>query len=112
MRTIIITALLLIGSVVWAVSPPQLMEIEHSIRLQSRQFAEENSTLNRVTTEYEVGDNQVFWRWNLSVMPPAWVQESATCRAVGEHCYVFVADTEWNVHMDQADVNDVMLYLE
>lgn len=67
---------------------------------------------NRDTRDYQVGDTNIFWRWNLSVMPPLWIQTPATCRAVGEHCYIFVADNEWNVHMDQTDVDAVLARLE
>jgi sensor histidine kinase YesM len=45
-------------------------------------------------------------------MPPGWIQLPATCRAVGEHCYVFVADEEWQITMDEADVQEVFNYLE
>jgi len=53
----------------------------------------------------EVGDTLTFWAWDLTVMPPVWIQVPATCRAVGDDCYVFVADDQWNVNMDQADVD-------
>jgi len=45
-------------------------------------------------------------------MPPGWEQATATCRAVGEHCYIFVSNEEWNVTMTQADVDTVFDYLE
>ncbi len=61
---------------------------------------------------YQIGDTESFWKWNLSVMPPTNVLSPATCRAVGDHCYLFVADSEWNVHMDQTDVDSIMVYLE
>jgi len=51
-----------------------------------------------------VGDTTSFWAWDLTVMPPAWIMVPATCRAVGEYCYVFVADDQWNVNMDSTDV--------
>jgi hypothetical protein len=56
----------------------------------------------------QVGDPKVFWAWDFTVMPPVWIQVPSTCRAVGRNCYVFVADDQWNVHMDQADVNLVV----
>lgn len=64
------------------------------------------------TRSYIVGDTHSFWRWNLSVMPPTWIQTLATCRAVGEHCYVFVANSEWNVHINQANIDTIMVRLE
>ena len=52
----------------------------------------------------EVGDTMTFWAWDLTTMPPPWILVPATCRAVGEYCYVFVADDQWNVNMDSVDV--------
>jgi len=66
----------------------------------------------RESREYEVGDQHTFWRYDLSIMPPGWLQTPSTCRASGEHCYVFVADEEWQVHMDESDVQEVFNYLE
>lgn len=67
---------------------------------------------SRETRNYEVGDQKIFWRWDLSDMPPAWIQGTATCRAVGNHSYVFVDDSEWEYHMDDSDVQLVLNYLE
>lgn len=64
------------------------------------------------TTSYNVGDTKMFWRYNLSVMPPSWIQQQATCRAVGEKSYVFVADADWGTKMTQEDVDIVLNYLE
>ena len=62
--------------------------------------------------EYVVGETKMFWRFDFTHMPPGWEQVQATCRAVGEYCYVFISDEEWNVHMDQGDVDIVFNYLE
>lgn len=62
--------------------------------------------------EFAVGDTMTFWSWMLSVMPPQWIQVPSTCRAVGEHCYIFVADNQWNIHMDQSDIDIILPYLE
>jgi len=67
---------------------------------------------SRITREYEVGDTHTYWRYDLSVMPPGWIQVPSTCRAVGEHSYVFVADSEWQINMDDSDVQEVINYLE
>jgi hypothetical protein len=67
---------------------------------------------NNPTRNFAVGDTKTFWRWNLAVMPPTWVQTASTCRAVGEHCYLFVADSDWNTHMTQANVDSAMVRLE
>lgn len=58
------------------------------------------------------GDTKTFWSWNLSVMPPQWIQVPATCRAVGDSCYIFVADDQWNVHMTQENVDTVLAHFE
>jgi hypothetical protein len=96
--------------------PQQLEEIQKQVAVQAG--ALQNSPihqqfrLNQPSRSYIVGDTHIFWRWNLSVMPPTWIQTPATCRAVGEHCYVFVADSDWNVHMTQANVDTVLVRLE
>ncbi|MCP4584117.1 MAG: hypothetical protein GY839_21095, partial [candidate division Zixibacteria bacterium] len=61
---------------------------------------------------HEVGDTMTFWNWDLSIMPPQWILVPATCRAVTEHAYVFVADDQWNVHMDSDAVAQVAYYWE
>lgn len=63
-------------------------------------------------TIHEVGDTMTFWSLDLSVMPPNWELVPATCRAVTEYSYVFVADDQWNVHMDSVDVDTVTYYWE
>jgi hypothetical protein len=64
------------------------------------------------TTDHIVGDTMTFWRWDLTVMPPTWILEPSTCRAVTDFSYVFVADDQWNVNMDSADVAQVAYYWE
>ncbi|MFC1800033.1 FlgD immunoglobulin-like domain containing protein [Candidatus Eisenbacteria bacterium] len=56
----------------------------------------------------QVGDTMTFWAWDFATMPPPWILVPATCRAVGEYCYVFVDDDQWNVNMDSADVSLVV----
>ena len=75
-------------------------------------FQHENIKSMAMNRDYEVGDTEVFWSWALNVMPPVWIQVPSTCRAVGEHCYIFVADDQWNLHMDQDDVDLILPYLE
>lgn len=59
-----------------------------------------------------VGDTRAFWSWDLGQMPPRDVQVPSTCRAVGEHTYVFVADDQWETNVDQQDVDAVLEALE
>ena len=62
---------------------------------------------------YEVGDEESFWRWSFTVMPPANVLEDATCRAVGDHSYIFVSDDAWEEgYMDQDAVDEIYERLE
>ena len=56
----------------------------------------------------DVGDTRSFWGWDLSEMPPADREFTATCRGVGEHGYVWVEDAVWNDHMNADDVEDVL----
>ncbi len=67
---------------------------------------------NNKSVDYIVGDTKTFWRWDLTVMPPLWVQEPATCRAVGELSYIFIADDQWDVNINQSDVDLSMSFLE
>ncbi len=60
----------------------------------------------------EVGDVRDFWAWDLSIMPPDQLLVPATCRAVGDYTYVFVADEEWGTYVDQAEVDAFMTAFE
>jgi hypothetical protein len=89
----------------------QFEEFKRDISQQTEQWQGKHQS-NRNSRDYQIGDTFVFWAWNLTVMPPLWIQTPATCRAVGDHCYIFVADDQWNVHMNQADIDIVLPYLE
>ena len=69
----------------------------------------ENSKNSRT---YSVGDTESFWKWNFTAMPPSNQLLASTCRAVGEHFYMFVADEEWNDTMNQADIDTIFPYLD
>ncbi len=75
------------------------------IKMQGQSFLYENR-------DVQIGDTMTFWAWNLTVMPPLWIQVPATCRAVGDSCYIFVADNQWNINMDQVDVDTVLEHFE
>ncbi|MEZ4224757.1 MAG: hypothetical protein R3B13_27645 [Polyangiaceae bacterium] len=51
---------------------------------------------------------RAFWTWDLAVMPPTDVQIPASCRGETDHAYVYVADTSWNVDIDQAQVSKIL----
>jgi len=110
--------------IIFIVSGIILSAVEHPVELQNKideayritSELKQNNQIwineNKDTREYNVGDTDTFWKWDLSIMPPQNVEESATCRAVGEHCYIFVSDAEWNVHMNQDDIDVIYPYLE
>ncbi len=117
MKTKLLLFILIISGMLLA-APDHPLELQKKIAEAHRITAELKLTdqlqikNDRVTREYNVGDTDSFWKWDLSIMPPQNVLESATCRAVGEHCYIFVSDAEWNVHMDQTDIDAIYPFLE
>ncbi len=116
MRYILSITILLMTVSIYATMNSDFESFRRDLSMQTAQWKDsahhQAIRESRDTRDYEVGDTRTFWRWNLSVMPPSWIQSEATCRAVGEHCYLFVADDQWGVHMDQDDVDTVMPYLE
>ena len=54
-----------------------------------------------------VGTQKEFFTWDMSVMPPGEKTITATCRAVGEHAYVFVDDAVWERLVTEEDVFEV-----
>ncbi len=116
MKKVITILLCLIALTITAKVPEELESILRDIKAQSMEFkdSEEHKTIrnSRETRDYALGDTETFWRWDLSNMPPSWIQTPSTCRAVGNHCYIFVADSEWNTHMTQADVDTALNHFE
>ena len=112
--TILLVAILTV--ILNSITPTEFKQIERNLEKQAAKYQNSgyhnNLKAQKVTTEYNVGDTKTLWKWDLSVMPPAWVQAPSTCKAVGEHCYIFVADEDWQTHMDESDVQVVMNYLE
>lgn len=62
--------------------------------------------------DYQVGDTREFWSWDLSQMPPQDVLVPSTCRAVGDHVYLFVADDQWGSSVAEQDLPSIMDALE
>jgi hypothetical protein len=56
-----------------------------------------------VPPHHSVGDHRQFWTWEFSVMPPTFRRVDTTCRAAGQHCLIYVEDSEWGsvVNEDQ-----------
>ncbi len=56
----------------------------------------------------EVGDSWVWWLWVHDPMPPHFEQHVCTVRGKSDRGYVVVRDLEWNVSMDQSDVDAIL----
>ena len=116
MKFFIIVVIMFVAFTVFADNFESFSEFQTHIKSESHRVADmelhKQIKQSQETREYEIGDTHTYWRYDLSVMPPGWIQIPATCRAVGEHCYVFVADEEWQINMDEADVQEVFNYLE
>ena len=109
----VIFSVFLTFSIIYANSA-EFTEFQADITRQTERFLNNpaHQNITRETRDYSVGDTQSFWSWFFFDMPPAWIQTPSTCQAVGEHCYIFVADSEWNVNMTQADVDTVLAHFE
>ena len=69
--------------------------------------------LNRPAIDHNVGDQDTFWLFNMSVMPPAQAIRTATVRGKGNHCYVWVEDSSWTAgQMDSADVAFILEHFD
>ena len=54
-----------------------------------------------------VGDSWDWYIWSLNGFPTATLQ-SCTVRGMGDHCYVVVEDSQWNVNIDQTQVDAIV----
>ncbi|MCP4229644.1 MAG: T9SS type A sorting domain-containing protein [bacterium] len=59
----------------------------------------------------DVGDS---WLWWLMYHDggPYWEEDLCTVRGEGTNCYVVVENSQWNVNIDQADVNAIVNYFD
>jgi len=114
MKTVLLFIILCLCFSLSGLNSWQSLQRELSLQAAAYQNSPAHQLLKQTnaTRSYNVGDTKTFWRWNLSVMPPSWIQTPATCRAVGEHSYVFVADSEWNLHINQANIDTILVRLE
>ena len=112
-KTLFIFALfMLFSGTIFAQSRCLTPEFEQVRKQLYQKYGKPQPRLRLEITDHSVGDTMTFWRWDLSVMPPVWILEPATCRAVTTNSYVFVADDQWNLHMDSADVAQVAYFWE
>ena len=56
----------------------------------------------------EVGDSWVWWLWVHDPMPPHFEEHVCTVRGKTDRGYVVVRDLEWNVSIDQEDVDSIL----
>ena len=65
---------------------------------------DKTSTGDTVLVSYGRG----FWDRGFEAFPEADRLIQTTLRAVGEHCYIHVADDEWPIHVDQSHVDSLL----
>ena len=116
MKNLFVFLILVAVITISAMNQVEFQTFQEEITRQSIEFknSEHHQDIhnNRNTRDYQVGDTHSFWSWDLSDMPPAWIQTPSTCRVVGDHCYIFIADSEWNTHMNQTDADTVLAHFE
>jgi hypothetical protein len=66
------------------------------------------STGDTVLVSYGRG----FWDRGFEAFPEADRFIQTTLRAVGEHCYIYVADDEWPIHVNRAKVDSLLMAFE
>ncbi len=59
----------------------------------------------------QIGDTWLWYIWDLSGFPAATLKP-CTVRGMGDNHYVVVDDDEWNVTIDQADVDRIVAHFE
>ena len=59
-----------------------------------------------------VGEGRELWTYDLSVMPPANVSISSTCRGVGQRGVIWVADDQWGSAVTQETVDTLLGAME
>ena len=58
-----------------------------------------------------IGSTWDWYIWRLNGFPEADLK-SCTIRGMGDHCYVVVEDTQWNVNIDQTQVDTIVNHFE
>jgi len=115
-KILLLSFVLLIFSVSFAQNNQTITQFQSQARQAYINYANplvhQQIKSQKVVTDYVIDDTRFFWRWDFSNMPPAWVYEEGICKAVGEESYVFVAVSQWNVNINQADIDEIMSFLE
>lgn len=55
---------------------------------------------------------RTFWVYDLSVMPPKYVERPFQCRAAGENVRIWVSDEIWDVSVFEQEVHDVAIAMD
>lgn len=112
---VLVTAVLFAGSMARATEPEPIRSAFDYLRREGWLRFPRHRPAPRpapAALDAEVGDSRDFWTWDLSQMPPRDVLVPSTCRAKGDHVYVFVADDQWGDTVDQQAVAAVLAALE
>ncbi|MCD4775994.1 MAG: hypothetical protein K8S15_08075 [Candidatus Aegiribacteria sp.] len=90
----------------------------HEIQLPS---LEEMGPIDRVTDSEvrltpppnpQVGDSWIWYLFTWESMPPHFIQDTCVVRGKSDRGYVMVRDCEWNVTINQADVDSILEHWE
>lgn len=113
-----IVALTYIPATLWAMTglpdDPVPVDIGPPLRAMERKWLEAAGwdgryvVLSKPVARPTVGSKRSFWTFKWSATPSTedFYQVPATCRAVGEHAYVFVEDVQWDRgRVEQKDVD-------
>jgi len=81
-------------------------------RLESAGLWQRTHDVNRVPpSDPQVGDTWLWYIWDLGGYPVATLKP-CTVRGRGQYCYVVVDDDEWNVTIDQDDVDRIVQHFD
>jgi hypothetical protein len=72
-------------------------------------------SLSKTAWSFTAGDAHTWWATNQNPTDPYYYTEyqvASHCRAVGNNCYIFVADSLWTSAVDQAAVNSMLAAFE
>jgi hypothetical protein len=75
-------------------------------------WAQDRSLPNSPPDNPEVGDSWLWWLHIHYPMPPHFEQVLCTVRGKSDRAYVIVENSQWNVNIDQADVDAILEYWE
>ena len=90
--------------------PGSHLLIEHSRKIQQFNTKYLNKIKHKRSTNYQwnftVGDTHNWWATNLINYNE--YEVPSTCRAIGDHCYIFVENAIWGNRIDESSVNKIL----